>query len=188
MKRELRSRSIEKQGARQGVVAQGAALLALASSFSGISFGRESNVAGPAQTPAEAASIMTIDIHHHLPILFDPDKELIWSPVGSKRPRKEVTSVEISEKINGKNAYFQIDQTGNSIGSMVVRVIRASKELSVDSAFDAAGTPPGDRIRTDVGVIENRGSKNTPSAEVEYANGSVDYIPVGVTHELTGCS
>jgi len=138
------------------------------------------------QTPASVAQAMTDTIHEGLPIGFiDANKQVAWASIGSKCLINYVTDVEIAEPINKIMTYFQIDQTGHTLKSLIVEPIKASRKFSIASPLVALSNPPGLHVETSVGII-SLNAKLQPVTRVELNNGMVDTTTVGVTHKV-GC-
>jgi hypothetical protein len=156
------------------------AVFAVAESLHPASLTAEKVTAVSLQTPASVASAMTTTIHAKLPIEFNANEQLAWAPAGSKCFIEYVTDVEISQMINGVMTYFQIEQTGHSLGSLIVKPINAAREFSIGSPLVSRDG----RLATSVGDV-SLGAQNEPVTEVEYKNNhNVVTTPVGVTTRM----
>ena len=173
---------------RKSSASRFAAVLVLSSALSNITHTPNGHREQPVQqrSGTEIAHIMTTVIRNNLPISFNPDKQLLWSPVGAYCPFSRMTTVEIAKRVDGKNHYFEIEQTGTTIGSLVVKFINAIDEVQVNSPYVAPRNQPGSDILTTVGVIRLQGPDHQPSTEIQYRDGELGHIPVGETSYL-GC-
>ena len=163
-----------------------AAALAVAGAFHPTTMTGDKIPTKQAQTPASVAQAMTETIHEGLPIGYiDANKQVAWASIGSRCLVNYVTDVEISEPINNVTTYFQIEQTGHTLNSLIVEPIKAARELSIASPLVALSNLPGRHVETSVGII-SLNAQNQPVTRVEMDNNQVETTTVGVTRNI-GC-